>query len=179
MSTPPLPPPTNPRNLKELARALGFSAPALSQWRTKYPDDAPQGFEVAEWQAFIKRHELGQVGNRVSGSREELLRAKLAEEIKQLRIKNAQAVRELIAQKDVDAFLLYVGARLKSALYQMTSELPPKLAGQEAPDIRRMMREHADIVCLAMQAMHDEWRKEQEEAAAAAREAAQAQEAET
>ena len=172
MSTPPLPPPEHPRNLKELARVLGFSAPALSQWRTKFPGEAPQGFEVAEWQKFIASHNLGIVGNRVSKGREELLRLKLTTEVRLNEIKIAKEERKLVPAGDVESFLTYSSARLKAGLYRMIAELAPKVAGLEAVEVRQLMTEHADVLCVAMQSLVEEWRREQEEAAEAAAAAA-------
>lgn len=157
-------PPEHPRNLKELARGLGFSAPALSQWRTKYPDAAPADFDPAKWLDFIETQNLGQVGNRTSKSREALLTEKVASEVRLNHIKIAQAERKLIPAADVDSFLLHIAASTKAALYQMTSELPPKLAGLETAEIRRLMREHADVICVEMQGLQEHWCQEQAEA---------------
>lgn len=159
------------KNLTALAKALGFSTPALSGWRKRFPDDVPQSLREDEWRAFIARHNLGTVGNRVGKSREALLTEKLSTEVRLNRIKIAREERQLIDAKDVDSFLLYVGARMKSALYQMCSELPPKVAGLEAPEVRKLMREGCDVICVSMQSAHEDWRREQEEAAAAAAEA--------
>lgn len=153
--------------LASLAKALGFSSPALSGWKRKFPD-CPQTLVESDWREFIARRGLGHVGNRVGKSREALLQEKLETEIRLNRIKISQQERKLIPADDVDSFLLYVGARVRSALYQMTSELPPKLAGLEAPEIRRMMRESADVICVTMQGAHGDWKREQDEAARAA-----------
>lgn len=54
----------------------------------------------------------------------------------------------------------------------MIAELAPKVAGLEAVEVRQLMTEHADVLCVAMQSLVEEWRREQEEAAEAAAAAA-------
>lgn len=158
---------TEHRTLTALAKAIGFSTPICSQWRKKYPD-CPATLVEQDWREFIARNGLGLVGNRTSKSREALLTEKVASEVRLNHIKIAQAERKLIPAGDVDSFLLHIAASTKAALYQMTSELPPKLAGLETAEIRRLMREHADVICVEMQGLHDTWSQEQEEAQEAA-----------
>lgn len=156
------------RTRTDLARALGFTAGALSKWQQKYPD-APKNLIEDDWRAFITQHGLGVAGNRVAKSYEQIRNEKTIEETKLLRIKRARLEREVISAEQVDSFLLHLSSRVKSAVYQQfCAELPPKLAGLEVADVRRLSREAADVLCVSMQAALDEWAKEQ----AAAREAA-------
>ena len=144
-----------------LARALNVSATAIRNWQREY-DDAPKAWIEAEWRDFIDRHGLGQAGPRKSRRREELLVEKLASEVRLNQIKIAQAEAKLIPAEDVDNYLLFLAARVKSAMYQgFTTELPPKVAGLDVSDIRRLAREHADLVCVSMQNPLEDWKTEQ------------------
>lgn len=144
-----------------LARALNVSATAIRNWQREY-DDAPKSWIEAEWRDFIDRHGLGQAGPRKSRRREELLVEKLASEVRLNQIKIAQAEAKLIPAEDVDNYLLFLAARVKSAMYQgFTTELPPKVAGLDVSDIRRLAREHADLVCVSMQNALEDWKTEQ------------------
>lgn len=155
-----------------LARALNVSSTAIRNWQREY-DDAPKAWVEADWRDFIDRHGLGQAGPRKSRRREELLVEKLASEVRLNQIKIAQAEAKLIPAEDVDNYLLFLAARVKSAMYQgFTTELPPKVAGLDVSDIRRLAREHADLVCVSMQNALEDWKTEQ-----AARRKAAAQEA--
>jgi hypothetical protein len=144
-----------------LARALNVSATAIRNWQREY-DDAPKAWVEAEWRDFIDRHGLGQAGPRKSRRREELLVEKLASEVRLNQIKIAQAEAKLIPAEDVDNYLLFLAARVKSAMYQgFTTELPPKVSGLDVSDIRRLAREHADLVCVSMQNALEDWKTEQ------------------
>lgn len=144
-----------------LARALNVSATAIRNWQREY-DDAPKSWIEADWRDFIDRHGLGQAGPRKSRRREELLVEKLASEVRLNQIKIAQAEAKLIPAEDVDNYLLFLAARVKSAMYQgFTTELPPKVAGLDVSDIRRLAREHADLVCVSMQNALEDWKTEQ------------------
>jgi len=144
-----------------LARALNVSATAIRNWQREY-DDAPKAWIEADWRDFIDRHGLGQAGPRKSRRREELLVEKLASEVRLNQIKIAQAEAKLIPAEDVDNYLLFLAARVKSAMYQgFTTELPPKVAGLDVSDIRRLAREHADLVCVSMQNALEDWKTEQ------------------
>ena len=144
-----------------LARALNVSSTAIRNWQREY-DDAPKTWTEAEWRDFIDRHGLGQTGPRKSRRREELLVEKLASEVRLNQIKIQQAEAKLIPAEDVDNYLLFLAARVKSAMYQgFTTELPPKVAGLDVSDIRRLAREHADLVCVSMQHALEDWKTEQ------------------
>lgn len=144
-----------------LARALNVSSTAIRNWQREY-DDAPKAWVEADWRDFIDRHGLGQAGPRKSRRREELLVEKLASEVRLNQIKIAQAEAKLIPAEDVDNYLLFLAARVKSAMYQgFTTELPPKVAGLDVSDIRRLAREHADLVCVSMQNALEDWKTEQ------------------
>lgn len=157
----------HPRTLTELAKVLGFSQPALSGWRKRFPAEAPADLDPEKWRAFIEDKQLGHVGNRVSESREELLRQKAHEEVRALRIKNALAERQSIPAAEVDAFLLHCASRLNNALEQLCSMCAPRVAGQEVGEARRILREHADGLRRTMQESVAGWQAEQEAARAA------------
>jgi len=156
-----------------LARALGCSPTAIRNWQREYPD-SPKAYAETEWREFIDRHGLGQAGPRKSRRREELLVEKLASEVRLNQIKIAQAEAKLIPAEDVDNFLLFLAARVKSAMYQgFTTELPPKVAGLDVGEIRKLSREHADLVCVSMQNALEDWKTEQKAKRKAAAQAAQ------
>lgn len=156
-----------------LARELGFSISAFGKWRKAFPD-APAGIEVEAWRAFIAKHGLGTKGNFQSESKTALAERKLRAESRLLEIKIAKEERKLIDSADIDSFLLHLSSRLKSSLYQtFQTELPPKTAGLDVAEVRRLNREACDIVCGTMQTLQDEWQAEQERAREAAAQVAE------
>lgn len=148
-------------NASQVAKLLGISGQAVRNWQRDF-GDAPKTFGLEEWKAFIERNSLGVTNNRKSKRREDLLVEKLASEVRLNEIKIAQAEARLIAADEVDNFLLFLGSRVKSAIYQsFTTELPPKVAGLEVGEVRKLARESADVVCVSMQNALEEWQQEQ------------------
>lgn len=178
MSRPPVTPPApgEPhKNLTSLAAALGarglsFSVPAFSAWKKRY-DDFPPTLHEELFVEFIARHQLGSKGRPGNKSREELTNDKLRSEIRLNEIKIAKEERKLISADEVESFLLHAASKTKSALYQMVAECAPKCAGQEAGDVRTILRGGADGICRSMQTTVEDWQREQEEAKQAAAQA--------
>ncbi len=153
---------------RKLAAALGVSDEALRLWRSEKPD-APKSNDVEEWRAFIARNELGEGNNRLNRATPELRARKLLSEIRLNELKISKEERKLIPAEQVDDFLLWLSSRVKSGVYQaFTTELPPKLAGLDVGEIRRLSREAADALCITMQSAVDDWHNEQQQAKAAA-----------
>jgi hypothetical protein len=162
----------------ELARRVQFTQSAIAKWRKQY-EDAPTENSVEQWQAFIAKHGLGRRGNhKPENLRDAELRKKTAE-TRLLEIKIAKEERAVIPSKDVDTFLLHAASRIRSSLYQtFQTELPPKTAGLDVTEVRRLNREACDVLMLSMQTLQDEWQAEQEKAREAAMHAAETSDAE-
>ncbi len=155
-----------------LAAALGVSGPGLAKWQRLYPD-APKELDEEAWRAYMKANGLGtrSHGHVPTKDRETLTNEKLESEVRLNQIKIAKEERKLIPASEVEAFLLYAATKTKSALFQMVAETAPKCAGLEAGEIRGIMRNAADAICLSMQTTVEDWQREQEEARKAAEQA--------
>jgi hypothetical protein len=157
----------------ELARRLMVSQSAVAKWRKQH-QDAPVENDPDVWKAFMAKHGLGKRGNFKPDNLRDADLAKRTAETRLLHIKIAKEERKLIDAADVDSFLLHLASRLKSALYQtFQTELPPKTAGLDVAEVRRLNREACDIVCGSMQTLQDEWQAEQERAREAAAQVAE------
>lgn len=160
-----------PASTSALAKVLGFTSPTIGNWRRQYPD-APASLDPVAWRAFIATHGLGTRGNFQAASKQVLAERKLLAESRLLELKFRKISREVIAGNDVDSFLLFLASRLKSSLYQtFATELPPKTAGLDVAETRRLNREGCDVLMLSMQSLQDDWQAEQARARAAAAEA--------
>lgn len=153
--------PTAHKTLTSVARALGFSAHALANWRAQY-DDAPRMFAEDEWKAFIAKHDLGNSPNRTHRNMQQLRELKMESEIRINKLKIARAEGRMIPVDTVNDFLLHIASRTKSAVYQhFVTELPPKAAGHEPAEIRKLAQESADSLVLSMQDEVSRYIKEQ------------------
>ena len=156
-----------------LARALGFSHAAINKWQKDRPD-APKTLDEGEWRAFIERNELGTAGNRNEPGYNEARTQSLIWQTKLIKIRVAKEQRKLIPADEVDSFLLFLASRIKSGVYQsFCQEAAPKLPGLDVTDIRRMLRESADVLIVSWQTMLDDWAREQDTARKASAAAAQ------
>jgi len=151
----------------KLAAALGVAVRSMSEWRLKYPAEAPKKKDLAEWQAFQAKYDLGFAKNKPSVPREELVRRKLAGEVRLNDLKIAKEERKMIPAAEVDDFHIFIASRFKSGLYQMVSESSPKLAGKETPEVRAGLREAADMLLLSFQQLIADWNEQQRAAAEA------------
>ena len=156
--------PTKHKSRKALAAALGFSAQALENWKAQFAD-VPQTLVEEDWRAFIVAHDLGSGNNRLNRGHEDLKRRKLASEIRINELKISKEERKVIPAADVDAFLLHLGSRVKSAVFQLfVTELPPAVVGLPVEELRIRAREKAETLCVSMQNALAEWVKQQESA---------------
>ncbi len=89
-----------------------------------------------------------------SAALERLRAAKIREtEERTLRLQreNAHAARQLVAKDDVERLLVLISTQQKAILYQaMESELPVRLDGLPAGEIRSVLRTVADGICGRM-----------------------------
>ena len=137
-------------NWAKLALKLQVSRVSLTAWR-KLPE-APEVPDLERWQAFIEVMELGISSNRMSKSREELIKEKLTKENRLLEIKIAEAEKKMVSRAAVDALLLHVSTLAKATMYPaLERELPPKVAGRTAEEVSLIGREMADRICEQMQ----------------------------
>lgn len=117
-----------------LAKRLRVSAVSIDAWAAL--PGAPTGFNYEEWKAFVKENDLGIAGNRVSKSREELLKESLRAKIKLDNLKIAKEERTVVDRAEVDKFLLHIATLQKTILYQrLGRELGPKGEGKNATEL--------------------------------------------
>ena len=125
----------------------------LVQWR-KLPG-APQERDVVKWKAFVEQNQLGK---RLSGSalRDEETRHK----IELLKSKIDREQRRVIDREEVNRLLLHVSTDGRTVLYQlMESELPPKLDGMAAAQMRPILREAADSIADRMAGLIERYKE--------------------
>src|ERR1019366_254045 len=123
-----------------LAISLGVTRPTIYAW-LKLPG-CPAKRVVADWQKWVKDANLDS---------QSLRDKKTAAEIKLLNAKLDREERRSIAKVEVDQLLLHISSRSRSMLYQfMETELPSKLDGMSAGQMRPILREKADEICDAM-----------------------------
>lgn len=139
-----------------LAAELGVSSRTVQNWRKR--DGAPEKADVATWQAFVDKHELGSGG--AHSSLEDVKRDRILKQTELDQIKIDQARRLVIPAQEVNDFLATVSTQAKAQLYAaMQTELPPKLEGQDVATIRKHLQEAADAICDKMQSGFDDWAK--------------------
>jgi hypothetical protein len=135
-----------PQSLPELAASLGFSVTSVRHWARR--PDAPQGYEVAAWRAYILENGLGVVGNRVSGEREALLIAIGKENLATARARRRKEEGSAVDAAVVDAFLGDMAMRARLKLYDaMMNQLPGKVVGRLPAEVREVGRKIADSLC--------------------------------
>ena len=131
----------------------------MRDWR-KLPG-APQTASIEAWQAFIADNELGTVGNRVSGDREELLKDKLTKEIRLLALKIAREEKTSVDRAEVDALLLHIATMQKTVLYPaLERELPAKAEGRTAAEVSLIGREIGDRLCAIFASQIESWQQQ-------------------
>ena len=139
-----------------LAKQCGISRQSLLVWR-KLPG-APQTPDKAAWLAFIDENDLGQVGNRVSKDREELMRENLAKRNRLLDMEIAVKNRTMVDRASVDAMLLHVATMQKAVLFPaLERELPAKAEGRPAAEISVLGREIGDRICAIFSSGIQSW----------------------
>ncbi len=138
-----------PFTWSKLAIRLSVSRVSLTEWR-KLPD-APDVPDLERWLAFIELMGLGNVGNRVSESREELLKANLTKKNRLLDLQIAKEEKTVVDRSEVDTLLMHISTLAKTTLYPaLERELPPRAEGKTAGEITLVGREIADRICEQM-----------------------------
>lgn len=133
----------------ELAQILGVTRQSIFLWR-KLPE-APDVADPERWKEFVAFAGLGVSGNRVSESREELLKANLEKKNRLLDLQIAKEERTVVDREDINSLLLHIAALAKSILYPaLERELPPRAEGRTAVEIGILGREFADRICDQM-----------------------------
>ena len=134
---------------EHLAGKLGVSRQGLVLWR-KLPD-APTDRDLAKWEAFIKERGLGVPGQRVGSTMAELKEEGLRLENEIKKAKLAREHRTVIDKGEVSQLLLHLSTDGRTMLYQfLETELPPKLDGMAAVQMRPILREVADSIADRM-----------------------------
>lgn len=73
----------------------------------------------------------------------------------------AKEERRMIPRADVDELLHHIGAMARTTLYQaLETELPPRLDGMSASEIRPVTKAVADEICDAMKDIITRWKKD-------------------
>lgn len=138
-----------PFTWSKLAIRLSVSRVSLTEWR-KLPE-APQEPDLDRWLAFIELMELGNVGNRTSKGREELLKENLTKKNRLLDLQIAKEEKSVVDRSEVDSLLMHISTLAKAVLYPaLERELPPRAEGRSAAEISLVGREIADRICEQM-----------------------------
>jgi DNA-binding Lrp family transcriptional regulator len=142
---------------EKLAEGLAVTRRTLNEWRKR--EDAPTSRDLAEWLAYRDKHGLGESGPKTSNG--DLKAQKISEEVRRLKLINAKLERTSIDRDEVNGLLHHIAAQQRSALYQkMETELPPKLDGLPAAEIRAQLRNVADELCDIMATLVAKWEAE-------------------
>ncbi len=129
-----------------LAKRLGVTRQSLVNWREL--EGAPTERDQATWEAFIRERGLGVKGPR-SGSA--LKDEKTRHEIELLKAKLDREKRQVIPTAEVTKLLLTIATAARTKLYQFCeTELPPRLDGMSAAQMRPILREVADSIADGM-----------------------------
>lgn len=130
-----------------MARVLGVANVSIADWRKRFPDDSPAGFDVPSWQAFMAQHGLAAK----KGAGQALKDEKTRHEIELLKAKLARENRKVIDREEVGRLLLHLSTQGRTMLYQfLETEAPPKLDGLPAAAQRPILREMADAIADKM-----------------------------
>ena len=133
---------------KDLADALGFDARTLRNWKGKR--GAPQRPDPVAWAAFVEANGLGDASSILSRLRVARLK-EVGLRCEKLRQEIDIASKKAVSVTAVSAMLGRLATLLRSQLYNgIESELPPKLDGLSAAQIRPILRQFADSVCETM-----------------------------
>ena len=133
-----------PLSWDALAVEVGTTRQSLVLWR-KLPG-APTDRDPVKWKAFAKEQDLG--GARSGNA---LKDEKTRHEIELLKAKLDREHRKVIDREEVNRLLLHLSTDGRTMLYQfLETELPPKLDGMAAVQMRPILREVADSIADRM-----------------------------
>ena len=140
----------------KLAIKLGVSTRTLQDWRKL--GDAPDRPDLERWAAYIELMDLGSAGNRVSATREQLLKENLEKKNRLLDLQIAKEERTVVDREEVNSLFLHITTLAKTILYPaMERELPPRAEGRSATEISLIGREIADRICDQMARDMEGW----------------------
>ena len=140
----------------ELADVLGCTRQALAYWRKRA--DAPLGTDAEAWKDYVKRNELGGREKQSAGS---LKDEKTRHEIEILKARLDKEHRRVIDREEVNRLLLHLATDGRTMLYQfLETELPPKLDGMAAVQMRPILREVADSIADRMADLISQFEKQ-------------------
>lgn len=146
-----------PATKSELAQHLRVSVRSLQSWG-KLPG-APTGLDVEEWKKFADENQLGIAGNRVGGSREELLQEKLRSEIRLNELKIQKEEGKTVLVSEVEERDLHLATLQKTVLYQkLGRELGARCAGRSAEELCVLGEQIADEICGIFSEGVEKWK---------------------
>ena len=147
----------------KLAIRLGFSYETIRQWRDL--PDAPEVPDLERWKAYVEVMGLGQVGNKTSKGREDLLKENLIKKNRLLDLEIALKERKVVDRSAVNQMLLRVASLQKTVVFQkLEHELPAKAVAFGAPmdPMRTLGREAAEGICDIFAQEMEKWSNEDE-----------------
>lgn len=141
-----------------LAAKFGVSVNTVhTVWRKR--EDAPKECNYEVWAEYVKKHNLASQIRRLGGS--ELRDEKTKHEIELIKAKVAREQRRVIERGEVDQLLLHIATEGRTVLYNlMESELPPKLDGMGAAQMRPILREAADTIADRMAGLIERFKEQ-------------------
>ena len=135
------------RTVVELAQALGCSRRSISNWRKLEgaPVANPNGsYDVIAWRRFIhERHLDGSQPGDEEGLKIRKLLAEVNEREFRLKIRKGEYVRRDLVR---EAWLARVGRVVNLLRSKLEKELPPILAGKDAPSVQEILSHAIDEV---------------------------------
>ena len=143
-------PETKSLGWQQLANEIGCSRVTLTEWRKR--PDAPQSRDVTEWKVYVATNDLGTGGGSLlPANSRELKDEKTRHEIELLKAKLDREKRLVIPTAEVTKLLLTVATQQRTKLYQFfETELPPRLDGMSAVQMRPILKEAADSISDVM-----------------------------
>lgn len=142
---------------RALARALGVTHTTIAGWRSRFPEEVPSDYNLEAWQALVAKHDLGESGPKATNA--DLKAEKLKHEVEILRIKIEKEKGRLIETGKVDELLHHIAARQRILLTQLFEvELPPRVEGLPAAQVRPILRAAADQICDEMGPIVERWK---------------------
>lgn len=140
-----------------LALELGVTRVSLRKWAKL--EGAPKTRDADEWAGFIEAQGLGNAGPKSLGSAE-LKDENIRLRNERLQVALARDKKQVIPIDEINSLHLHMATRLRSLLYQfMETEMPPKLDGLAAAQMRPILRETADTLCTTLGEMVADWEK--------------------
>ena len=141
------------KNLEELATALGCSRRSITNWKKLSGAPRPNSdgtHDVAAWRRFLQERSLGGVEPPdEAGLKARKLLAEIHDREFRLAIRKGEYIRKEAVR---EAWLSRSGRVVNLLRYKFEKELPPRLAGLQAPDIQELLSSAIDEV---LRDLHD------------------------